>query len=229
MFLHQEFCDVESQVFDLRTSKNAFEILPLLWGSGKQEGEYIIKQITVDKIQQDNQGNTYAVMVNVTLIECEKENSLDKAQQDARKNGFATGDKNPAAKTKRKNPVSCQKQISDYLSSIRSSSDRVNSSLQGFNYQPIRQNVVQIACEDIITFCAKIIVATQTHGGCIYENDKIRTSANNVRASAVEIKEDVYNRAVNVSVLKSENLILQSAVASLTKEGARTTQKAIIP
>jgi len=229
MFFHQEFCDVEGQVSDLRKSKDSFEILPLLWGNGRVEGDFVIKQMTVDKVQQDSQGNTYAATVNVILKEWVKENTIDQAQQDAQKNGFATGKKQPAAKSSRVNPVTCQKQISDRVSSIRSGGDRVNAALQGFHYEPVSQMAIQVACEDIIIHCAKIIVATQTPDGCVYDNDRLRVSANNVRASADAIKGDVYNRAVNVSVLKSENTILQSAISTLVNTASSVIQKAIIP
>jgi phage protein U len=229
LFLHQEFCNVEEETAALRESKNTFEILSLLWGNGKLEGDFVIKQLTIEKVQQDNQGNTYASTVNVVLLESVKDNRIDQAQQDATKKAFATGSKNPAAKSSRINTSTCEKSISDAVSSIRSNGASVNTYLQGFYYQPIKQNGIQISCEDIISKCASIIVATNSQGSCVYDNDNLRSSANNVRASADSIKGDVYNRSVDMNTLKSENIILQSAINALCKVAASITHKAIIP
>jgi phage protein U len=229
LFLHQEFCNVEQETASLRESKNTFEILSLLWGNGKLEGDFVIKQLTVEKVQQDEQGNTYASSVNVVLLESVKDNRIDQAQQDAQQNAFATGTKKPAAKSSRINPKTCEKNISDAVSSIKSNGARVDGDLQGFYYQPIKQNDIQVACEDIISKCASIIVATNVTGSCVFDNDNLRSSANNVRATADGIKGDVYNRAVDLNTLKSENVILQSAINALAKAAATTTHKAIIP
>lgn len=228
LFLHQEYCNVELEIAKLITSRDTFEILPLLWGNGKIEGNFVIKQLTRDKIQQDELGNTYASVVTVILKECANDNRLDQAQQDAQKNAFAVGKKS-STKSNRKNPDSCALQISNLISVIRSSADTVNRTMGKFNRAPLDIVTIDLNCKNIGDQCSALLNATSSPNSCIFNNQSIRNSAINASASANGLRSDVHNFELAILGLKSENTILQAAVNSLIKAASPITAKAIVP
>jgi phage protein U len=224
LFLHQEYCVVEDEIAKLINSRDTFEILPLLWGNGKVEGDFVIKQITRDKVQQDDLGNTYAAAVTVVLKECVND-KMDQAQLDAQKNAFATGKKKPATKSARVNPESCQKKFSDTISRIRSYGAGVNAAMAKSD----RSGATVLYCENIVTDCVSIISGVNTPGSCIFENESILVNANNVKTQADNLRFDTADFQVSPATLKSENTLLQSGISSLIKAATPIVQKAIIP
>jgi phage protein U len=224
VFLHAEFCTVEDEITKFRNSKDTFEILPLLWGNGKVEGSFVIETMTSDKVMQDSQGNTYAALVNVVLKESVVDNLLDQQQQAAQKNAFAVN-KQPATKSKRVNPPSCQKQFSNTISRIRGYGAGVNTAMAKSD----RSGATILYCENIVSDCVSIITGTNTTGSCIFDNDPIRVNANNVKTQADNLRFDTADFQVSSDTLKSENILLQSGISSLVKAASPIIQKAIIP
>jgi phage protein U len=225
LFLHQEYCIVEEEIAKLINSRDTFEILPLLWGNGKVEGNFVIKQITRDKVQQDELGNTYAAAITVVLKECVNDNKLDQAQQDAQKNAFATGNKKPATKSVRVNPDSCQKKFSDSISRIRSYGQGVNLAVS----KSERSGATVLYCENIITECIAIISGVNTTGSCLFGNENVLVNANNVKTEADNLRQDTADFQVGSDTLKSENTLLQSGISALVSASSSVIQKAIIP
>lgn len=125
-FFHQEFCNVKEEIAALKKSKSEYEILPLLSGTGEVMGEFVITQISIDRSQMDDLGNTIAADVSISMKENVQEDKRAQLQQNAVKNSFATGNKQPATKSNRKNTPTCNKTVSGYMSTINSNAAYVN-------------------------------------------------------------------------------------------------------
>ena len=227
LFLHQEFCQVEQEIESLRTSKDSFEILPLLWGNGKVEGRFVIKQLNTDKTFQDGLGNTYAASVDLVLKESVIDNEVDQLQLNAQRNAFAVG-KNPATKSRRINPTRCDQLMTARVSNIRMFGGVVNTAINTNNRSGVL--AVQQNCGAIVDSCAQIIVATETDGSCVSENIDLRNAANNCRAAASNLQADIYTTTFGPgeTSAKDDNVILQSAIKKLCSVAAPIVQNAAV-
>lgn len=132
IFLHQEFCVVKDEIAKLRSSLEKYESLPLLWGNGTVEGNFVIVTLSRNVVEQDPLGNIIAAQIALTLKEFIVENTADSQQQQAQQNAFATGNKQPATKSNRVNPVACNAFVSKEMSLIRSAGADVDSRMQKY-------------------------------------------------------------------------------------------------
>lgn len=137
IFLHQEYCNVANEVAKLRASKNSFEVLPLQWGNGIVEGNFVIMSLSETKSYMDGVGNTIAATVSISLKEYFGDDVLDRKQADAQKNAFAVGSKNPPAKSKRVNTEACEKRVSQLNSGIKANAGALNKYMQGYTNMPL--------------------------------------------------------------------------------------------
>ena len=133
LFLHAEFCNVKDELAKLRTSKDSFEVLPLLWGNGDVEGDFVIISLNRDIKQQDGTGNFISATVSVSLKEFVKEAGNNPADQQAKSDAFATGDKQPATKSTRVNPVPCNSFASKQMSLIQSNGAKVDGYMRSYS------------------------------------------------------------------------------------------------
>lgn len=131
-FFHQEFCVVKDEIAALKNSKDNYEVLPLLAGTGEVFGEFVIVQLSISRVQMDDLGNTVAAEVSLSMKENVVDNKQAQLQQTAVKNAFAVGDKKPV-KTGRTNQPSCNKKVSAYVSSISSNGAVVNKFVNSYS------------------------------------------------------------------------------------------------
>jgi len=229
--LHQEFCQVSQEISALRKSKDSFEILPLLWGNGKIEGRYVIEQLTVDIVQQDDFGNVYAAVVNVVLKESVTDNTLDQLQLTAQMNAFAVGDKKPATKSKRVNPPKCEKLVSDRVSDIRSRGGVINSTALTKNTS-VAVPEVRANCDYIIDDCKFLTDATASHQTeCVFGNTKLSVAAKRVSDAATSLKTSMLfltDLITSRQKVSTDNANLQSAIATLCAVAAPIAQKTVV-
>ena len=141
LFLHQQYCKVAEEVTRLRNAKNSFEILPLLWGNGQTEGDFVITSLNETKTEMDSIGNTVSATVNVTLKQNYDDDKLTQKQMDAQKRAFAVGDKTPPTKSNRTNTVPCNQRIASIISGIKANAGAADRYCQGYTNVP-RTNAV---------------------------------------------------------------------------------------
>lgn len=93
--LHAKFCNPQQELSKLDKSKTDGEILPLLMGDGTYVSDYVIiaAPYTVDYALAD--GTIVQATVTLSLKEFVPYSKEEQQQQAARKNAFATGDKQP--------------------------------------------------------------------------------------------------------------------------------------
>ena len=95
---HVSFCNPAKELAALKTSRDEGEVLPLLWGSGKVEGNFVITELEETIEDTDPQGNVFSYVVSCTLKEYVVTNKLQQEQDNNRKNGKAVGDKKAVTK-----------------------------------------------------------------------------------------------------------------------------------
>jgi phage protein U len=188
VFLHQEFCIVKEEIEKLRTSKNTFEVLPLLWGNGQVEGEFVIASMSIGNQQMDTLGNAIAVSVSLSLKESVVENKEEQQQQKSRDNAFAVGNKKPATKSNRVNPTPCNAFVSKQISLIQSNGGLVADLLKGYkvgntNNTKALTNLANIKKESD-NLKQKV---SDPSFACIYNNATASTACTNVSTAATSL------------------------------------------
>lgn len=129
IFFHVSFCVPQDEVNALKDAKANGEILPLLWGNGTVEGDFIISDFEANREQVAPNGTVLAYAVQLTLKEYVVPDKLQQEQADNRNNGKAVGNKKPVAKPK-KNPSTCAQTISGIVNKIFNHYSQINNIIQ---------------------------------------------------------------------------------------------------
>ncbi|SHN45942.1 phage tail protein [Chitinophaga sp. CF418] len=224
LFLHQEFCQVLHEVRILRQSKNSFEILPLLWGNGHIEGEFVIMTMSETKIQQDAIGNTVSTTVNLTLKESVEEDKLDKKQAEAQASAFAVGSKKPATKSNRVNQKNCEQTVSSLCSGVKANGSVLNKYCQGYTNIGDTNWRIKFVLNRIDEDAKKLADMSATSSSCAYGIPLLNDHAKNVRSCVATLLQDVViNETTYANLLytpitlklKDDNQKLQRAIQTL--------------
>jgi len=93
--LRAEWCNVADTILKLKNSKDSFEVLPLLMGTGRYIGDFVI--IKMDEAQTQTFADGFAIeaVVNISLKEYAIPDKLQQQQNAQRKQAFAVGEKRP--------------------------------------------------------------------------------------------------------------------------------------
>ncbi len=86
---HSMFCVPEDEYDKLNNAREAAEVLPLVYGNGYVEGEFVIVSVGRKINQTDNNGNYVHITCDVTLKEFTSANKIQAAQSRAKLNAFA--------------------------------------------------------------------------------------------------------------------------------------------
>lgn len=212
LFLHQEYCSVTDEIAKLRKSKNTFEVLPLLWGNGIVEGDFVIVSLGETKTFQDAIGNTISATISVVLKEYEDEDKLNGKQVDAQKNAFAVGNKNPPTKSKRSNPVACEKRVSQLNSGIRSNAGALNSYIQGYTNLAGRNAAILFVLNRITEDTQKVYNESVSPSSCANSVPLLSNHAKDVIAKAGVLRADIkQNQTQYANVFFPPNLLPMKA------------------
>lgn len=221
LFLHQEFCNVDQETSKLRNSKNSFEILPLLWGNGKLEGEFLIATMSRDTQQMDNIGNVISARITLTLKENATTDKLTQQQQQSKNNAFAVGDKKPALKSAKVNQTTCSNFVSKEITLIQSNGNAVDGLLKGYKVLAVNntralQNMVVIKQE-----CIKLLQpVTDTNYPCIYGNNNLVVAGSNLVNSVNNLADQIvyyegHPDSANATIIATLNTTMQKRIREL--------------
>ena len=242
IFLHVEFTSgsVEDEIEKLRTSKDNFEILPLLWGNGETFGEWVINSMEVEYTNLDALGNVYEARVNLSLLESVEDNKALQEQQNAANNAFAAGNKQPATKSKRKNTASCPKNISALVMEIKQFGAVVNDTVSVYTGSSQQAGLVARSCSAISDDCLSILALIADSKSCVYQNASLKQATNLCNHTALDLATDIIlnNQAINgINVgsnipsgitVNSDNSKLQSAITNLVSVSQPMMKTAIV-
>lgn len=93
--LHAAFCNPEAEYDALDKARQDAEVLPLVYGNGFYEGDFVITEISRTPENTDAQGNYIALRVSMTLKEFVDPNKLITRQYRAKRNAFAVAEQRP--------------------------------------------------------------------------------------------------------------------------------------
>lgn len=224
LYLHQEFCNVLEETENLLEAKNSFEVLPLLWGNGRVEGDFIMTSFNRTITQMDADGNTVAVSINLTLKENGTHDKKEQQKQEAQKNAIAVGDKQPPEKSPRINPPTCNKKVADLLSIIKANAGRLDEYSRKYTNDPSLNNKI-VTHLNIVAKNAQLLFDTyQDPDSCVASISNFGGHSGNVKVKAEKMRGDIQANnvaftntflPVNVQAVKNDNTALQSDIKIL--------------
>jgi phage protein U len=92
---HFQFCNPEEEFLKLDNARKRREILPLIFGNGRNEGDFVITTIERTIAQTDSQGNFIEINCNITLIEFANVSTASRQLEQDKKNAFALSSNRP--------------------------------------------------------------------------------------------------------------------------------------
>jgi phage protein U len=117
ILFHNSFCVPQTELNRLKEARDNGEILPLLWGDGTVEGDFIISDVEANKEQTTPEGTALSISVQLSLKEFVVPNKLQQEQADNRSKAKAVGNKKPVVKPKT-NADTCPQTISGIVNKI---------------------------------------------------------------------------------------------------------------
>ncbi|BAK75382.1 putative phage tail assembly protein, P2 GpU family [Pseudogulbenkiania sp. NH8B] len=105
---HEYYCDPEAELKKLDEARRAGKSMPLIWGHGVIEGQFVIEKIRVTEQTATQFGKVTSLSASVSLLEYVEPKLLEAATREKRKaapgrkqKGKAGSKKTPGAKTSR--------------------------------------------------------------------------------------------------------------------------------
>lgn len=207
--LHASFCNPLEELTALKTAKNNGEILPLLWGNGNLEGDFVITELGEQIEDADKQGNVFCYVVDLSLKEYVTPDKLQAIQSNDRSNAKAVGDKKPVVK-KKINPATCPQTISGTVSKISNHADAINVIVLQKGGGGTTENLAKIRGHNnaIQLLCADINKRDADPASCLKDYPNISQAAASVKNNAFIFNLDL--TAAPQRIPPDNNLLLSS-------------------
>lgn len=92
---HVSFCNPTEQIMALNNAMLAGDILPLIWGSGAVEGDFVIKSTSKELVTSDEKGNVLEANLSVSLVENTEATRMQSTFTMAQTTAFAVSGNSP--------------------------------------------------------------------------------------------------------------------------------------
>lgn len=212
IYLHAGFCDPKAELKALKDARNDGEILPLLWGNGDIEGDFIIVDTDVSKEDAMPDGTVISYRVQLNLKEYAYTNRLQQEQTANRQNAKAVGDKKPVAK-KVVNKPTCAQFVSKTIASIDNHGKAINKIvLEVASYVPTTKDKIRSHNNAISLLCGKLMEQGEIDRSCISAYPAIVQNAGFVRNNANIFNADL---STQQSRIPNDNSETQRRIANL--------------
>lgn len=215
---HIAFCNPAEEIEALRQSRDEGEILPLLWGNGKVEGNFVITTLNETIEDADPQGNIFSCLVTCNLKEIVVQNRLQQEQDNNRKNGIAVDKK--TVTRKKGNPATCPQVISSIVTKIENHAAVINKIVleKGGAGTVENKNTIKSNLTAISKLCSDLVARAENPQSCANNYPDIKTRGTSVKDECtvftIEMdRGDLYR-------VQPDNTLLQSKIKAL-KEAAR--------
>lgn len=211
--LRAEIVNVTGTILTLKNSKDNFEVLPLLMGTGRYLGDYVITKI--DEVQSVTlaDGTLVEASINISLKEFVIPDKLQQQQNTARKQAFAAGDKKPVRQLsiqKRTAPNIAAKE----LGAVYSNNTTADAAIRQYPNNPTGQNLLSQKIESALNH-AKTALGNATD---ILNGLPIPANKADILAKIQQVQSAIGQFSFPVTdqaVLASNNLNLQAQVKAL--------------
>lgn len=226
---HASFCNPANELDKLKTSRDSAEILPLLYGNGKLEGDFVITEVSEVVEDADSQGNIFSYNVSISLKEYIVPDKLQQEQSESRANAKAVGNKKPVAK-KKINPETCSQTITGIVSQINSHANYVNKTVQtrvnnALTVDTQTRGSILSQLKSIENYNTDLLKRCNDSASCASEHPGLKFASANVTDSVAK-----FTVATDVSIVPqmiSENQNLMAAVKSLLAANRTLSNDAI--
>lgn len=223
--LRAEWIKPEEAILELKKSKDSFEVLPLVKGSGRFLGEFVITDMSVTDVQSLADGTTIEASVSLTLLEYAATDKLNQQQVAAKKNAFATGNKKPLSVAAVQGKTIPQLASND-LTAVGEHADVVNNSVSQYENNVSQQ---QYLSDKIKKSLGKMDEKLSAF------NDKLANipllyNISDIKSSVQAVKDQLGNFTFpinSISDLKLNNLNLQTVLRNLGKTAITLTNLVI--
>lgn len=215
IMFHHSFCVPQDELELLKDARDNGEVLPLLWGDGTTEGDFIILDIDATKEEATPEGKALAYSVNVTLKEFVTPNKLQQEQASNRANAKAVGDKKPVVK-KQTNADTCPQIISKIISKIENHAAQISKVYleDGGAGTPVNKDKVRKNNNAIQLLCIDLNKRDADPASCVRQYPTIATNAGNVKDNALTFNLNVVAGNSTADNLSKQNIFIKSLKAS---------------
>lgn len=219
--LRAEWCNVADTILKLKNSKDSFEVLPLLMGTGRYLGDFVI--LKTDEAQTITLADGFAIeaVITVSLKEYAIPDKLQQQQNAARKQAFAVGEKRPVRSLTRQQNTSPQivvKDLSGAYSNTAAAGIHVGEFANNTSAQPLLSQRIESALNHAKD---KLISAETTLNGLSIPSNKVDV-LNKITLLKNAIAQFVFP-VTDVAVLNNDYLNLQNKIKDL-----KTTAAALV-
>lgn len=215
IMLHNSFCVPQDELNKLKDSRDQGEILPLIWGNGLVEGDFVITDLSASKEDVAPNGTVICYSVSINLKEFVSPNKLQSEQDDNRNKAKAVGNKKPVAKPK-KNKSTCPQIVARIVSSVVSHSQQISSiilekggmvTLQNKNNVISHLRVIRSLCDKLNTICDDATSCAHPYPDIKYRSIQCQNAVDNWNS-------DISNKGA-VPTQLANNQIMNACVRNL--------------
>jgi phage protein U len=214
ILFHNAFCVPQDELNSLKDSRDNGEIMPLIWGNGNIEGDFVITDLQATKDEVAPNGTLFACSVSLTLKEYISPNKIQDEQANNRSKAKAVGNKKPVAK-KKLNPSPCATLIASIVNKIANHAAQISAiileqngggSTIGRNLILHHLSAIRLLVEDLLRRC-------DDPNSCANGNPNLKYRAEQVFKETNNFNYEVANR--NIPQYPAENQIMAAVVRNL--------------
>lgn len=140
MYLHSEFTDPEADIKAIREAVKNREILTLILGNGTVVGDFVITTATKSTNFTDPTGNIIEAIISVELLESYNEDRLKTSKDNAKKEAFATTQRNSNVRTVLSPKLSKGMVTSTNVAKLEASSVKIRQNAYAVKADPATSN-----------------------------------------------------------------------------------------
>lgn len=218
ILFHNAFCVPQDELNGLKDSRDNGEVLPLIWGNGNVEGEFVITDLQATKEEVAPNGTLLGVSISLTLKEYISPNKIQDEQASNRSKAKAVGNKKPVAK-KRINPSPCATLISSIVNKISNHAAQISAIIleQGGGGSTVSRNLILHHLSAIRLLVEDLLRRCDDPKSCANGNVDLKYRAQQVFIETNNFNVQVANRSVDQ--YPAHNQIMAACVRNL-KEAA---------
>lgn len=215
ILLNSSFCVPQDELDKLKLSRDNGEVMPLIWGNGRVEGDFVIVDIDANKEDVAPNGTVITYSISLALKEYVSPNKLQSEQADNRNKAKAVGNKKPVAK-KKINKTTCPQIITRIVSSITNHYKEISAivlerggmvTLENKNSVIGHLKAMRLLCDDLIKKC-------DDPSSCAHPYPDLRYRSTQVQLAIDEWNDDITSRGAIVGQIP-RNKILGANVRNL--------------
>lgn len=188
MLVRQDWVDVKTVLNVLNSNKRTFTVMPLLWGYGSLEGNFVISDMDVTHNQQLPDGTLIAASISLKLLEYVTDDEIGKQQQDLIKSAQAVGKPSTSLQDQMppQKPGESQ-QTSQTVSDINSSALELDEAIAKYANTGIQNHTIIKDINNILSQANNVVNRINDPLSLFYQNTTLLYAVLNMQSTATAI------------------------------------------